>query len=92
MAQPIKDKVLEIIATRAMVSVDAIHAETTPEQLGLDSLGLVESVFAIEDAFDIHVPFNANETTKAGGENGFDISTIGAMIAAVEGLVAATRS
>ena len=31
------------------------------EDLGIDSLGLVESIFAIEEAFDIQVPFNANE-------------------------------
>ena len=33
----------------------------TLDDLGIDSLGLVESIFAIEEAFDISVPFNANE-------------------------------
>ena len=35
--------------------------DATLEDLGIDSLGLVEAVFAIEEAFDIQVPFNANE-------------------------------
>jgi len=44
----------------------------------------VESIFAIEEAFDIQVPFNANEP-DAGD---FDISSVAAIIKAVEGLVA----
>ena len=35
-------------------------------------LGLVEAVFAIEEAFDIQVPFNANDPQKSE----FDISTV----------------
>ena len=54
------------------------------EELGIDSLGLVESIFAIEEEFDITVPFNANEPEKSE----FDISSVAAIIAAVEGLVA----
>ncbi len=74
-----------IIARQAMLSIDQVRLEASPEELGLDSLGLVESIFAIEEAFDISVPFNANET----GQSNFDISTIGAVVAAVEALVAA---
>ena len=51
--------------------------------LGIDSLGLVECIFAIEEAFDINVPFNANEPAKSE----FDISSVAAIVAAVEGLV-----
>ena len=54
------------------------------EQCGIDSLGLVESIFAIEEAFDIDVPFNANEPEKSE----FDISSVAAIITAVEKLVA----
>jgi acyl carrier protein len=52
--------------------------------LGIDSLGLVESIFAIEEAFDIQVPFNANQPEASE----FDISSVAAIIRAVEGLVA----
>jgi acyl carrier protein len=54
------------------------------DDLGIDSLGLVESIFAIEEAFDISVPFNANEPSKSE----FDISSVAAIVAAVEKLVA----
>ena len=78
MSADVKEKIVEIIASD--VSMDA-----TLEDLGVDSLGLVEAIFAIEEAFDIQVPFNANDPT----ESDFDISNIGAIVAAVESLVAA---
>jgi acyl carrier protein len=58
--------------------------DQTLEDLGIDSLGLVESIFAIEEAFDIQVPFNANEPEKSD----FDISSVAAIVKAVEQLVA----
>jgi len=58
--------------------------DSTLEQLGIDSLGLVECIFAIEEAFDIQVPFNANDPT----EGDFDISSVARIIAGVETLVA----
>jgi acyl carrier protein len=45
---------------------------------------VVESIFAIEEEFDIEVPFNAN----APGESEFDISSVATIISAVETLVA----
>ncbi len=81
--QSIRQKVLEIIAEQAVLDVSDIKADATPESLGLDSLGLVEAVFAIEEQFDVSVPFNANEP----GKSGFDISSVDSMISAVESLV-----
>lgn len=80
----LREKVMEIIAQQAFLDVSVITLDSRPADLGLDSLGLVEAIFAIEEAFDISVPFNANDP----GQSGFDISTIGAIVAAVEGLVA----
>jgi acyl carrier protein len=62
--------------------------DATLDDLGIDSLGLVESIFAIEEAFDIQVPFNANEPT----ESDFDISSVGAIVAGIEKLVADQKS
>lgn len=76
-------KVREIIAEQAVLDVTEVTPEATPESLGIDSLGLVESIFAIEEAFDIQVPFNANNPP----ESGFDISSVAAIIRAVETLV-----
>ncbi len=88
MGESISDKVIRIIAEQAMLEVSDISPAQTPEELGIDSLGLVESIFAIEEAFDIEVPFNANEPDKSA----FDISSVAAIVAAVEKLVAEQRS
>ena len=80
----VKDKVIAIIAEQAVLDVADVTMDSTMESLGIDSLGLVESIFAIEEAFDISIPFNANEPEKSD----FDISNMGAIIAAVEKLVA----
>ncbi len=85
MAQTVKDRVVAIIAEQAVLDPSDIRPEATLESLGIDSLGLVESIFAIEEAFDISVPFNANDPS----ESGFDISTVASIVAAVEALVAA---
>ncbi len=81
----IKDQVIAIIADQAMLEPSDIKLDNTLEDIGIDSLGLVESIFAIEESFDITVPFNANNPT----ESEFDISSVAAIIAAVEKLKAA---
>lgn len=84
MSNDVRDRIIAIIAEQAMLDPSEISPEATPADLGIDSLGLVESIFAIEEAFDISIPFNANEPSQSG----FDISSMGAIIAAVEKLVA----
>lgn len=85
MAESVKDKIVEIIAEQAVLQPSDVTMDATLEDLGVDSLGLVEAIFAIEEAFDIQVPFNANDPS----ESDFDVSNIGAIIAAVESLIAA---
>ncbi|MFM1862539.1 MAG: acyl carrier protein [Gemmobacter sp.] len=85
MTTSVRDSVLAIIAEQAVLEVSDLHDTMTLADLGLDSLGLVEAIFAIEEAFDVSVPFNANDPTAGD----FDISSVGAMVAAVEALVAA---
>jgi len=85
MSQTVQDKVIEIIAEQAVLDVADVSLQSTLEELGIDSLGLVESIFAIEEAFDIQVPFNANDP-EANAE--FDISSVASIVAAVEKLVA----
>ncbi len=78
----IKDQVITIIAAQAMLEPADISLAHSLEDIGIDSLGLVESIFAIEETFDITVPFNANDP-RAGD---FDISSVASIIAAVEKL------
>ena len=80
----IKEQVIAIIADQAMLEPADIAMDQTLEDIGIDSLGLVESIFAIEETFDISVPFNANDPQASD----FDISSIAAIVAAVEKLVA----
>ena len=84
MTEAVALTVRRIIAAQAMIDPEAVTMDATPQALGLDSLGLVEAIFAIEEAFDITVPFNANDT----GENRFDMATVGAVVAAVRALIA----
>lgn len=84
MTESIKDRVIAIIAGQAVLDIADVTPDSTLDSLGIDSLGLVEAIFAIEEAFDISVPFNAN----APEQSDFDISSVAAIIAAVEGLVA----
>lgn len=79
----IQEKVIEIIAEQAVLEPSDVKMESTLEELGIDSMALVESIFAIEEAFDISVPFNANDPT----ESDFDISSVASIVAAVENLV-----
>ncbi len=81
----IEGKVIEIIAEQAMLEPSDVSAQTKLQDIGIDSLGVVESIFAIEEAFDISVPFNANEPEKSE----FDISTVHSIANAIHGLLTA---
>lgn len=80
----IKSRVIQIIAEQAVLEPSDIAPDSTLESLGIDSLGLVESIFSIEEAFDISIPFNANEPEKSD----FDISSVASIVAGIEALVA----
>lgn len=80
----IQDRVIRIIADQAVLDPGDVTLDSTLDSLGIDSLGLVESIFAIEEAFDISVPFNANNPA----ESDFDISSVRSIIAGIERLIA----
>ena len=76
--------VIDIIAEQAILEPDDITLESTLESLGIDSMGLVESIFAIEEAFDIQIPFNANDPS----DGDFNVSSVASIISGIEKLVA----
>ena len=80
----IKTKVIEILAEQAVLDISDVTLESTLESLGIDSLGIVESIFAIEEVFDINIPFNANDPS----ESDFDISDVAAIVQGIEKLLA----
>ncbi|MFT5067404.1 MAG: acyl carrier protein [Yoonia sp.] len=79
-----QDQVIAILAEQAMLDTSDVALDNSLDDLGIDSMSLVESIFAIEEAFDITVPFNANNPT----ESAFDISTVASIIMAVDKLKA----
>lgn len=80
----VEKKVIEIIAELAVLEVEDVSLESSLDSLGIDSLGLVESIFAIEETFDIQIPFNANDPQNSD----FDISSVATIIAGIQELVA----
>lgn len=84
MSGNVEQKIIEIIAEQAVLEPSDIGLDQSLEDLGVDSMGLVEAIFSIEESFDIQVPFNANEP-DAGD---FDISSVSAIVRAVERLIA----
>jgi len=80
----IQDRVIGIIAEQAVLEPADVSLDSTLEDLGIDSLGLVESIFAIEEEFDISIPFNANEPQASD----LDISNVAAIISGIEKLMA----
>lgn len=78
-------RVREIVALHSQRSLDEIALTDRISDLGLDSLGVVEVIFALEESFDISVPFNGNDPNQGA----LDLSTVGALVKAVEGVIAA---
>lgn len=85
MTQQIGPRVIEIVAEQALLMPEDVTPETSLEELGLDSLAVVEIVFRLEEAFDITVPFNANDPAASG----FALARVGQIIDGVNRLVAA---
>ncbi len=83
MSNSVKERVVKIIAEQALMEPSEVSLEHTLEDLSIDSMALVEAIFAIEEEFDIQVPFNANEPNASD----FDISSVSSIISAVEKLV-----
>lgn len=83
MSNSINERVVKIIAEQALMEPSDVSLDQTLEDLSIDSMALVEAIFAIEEEFDIQVPFNAN----APDSSDFDISSVSSIITAVEKLV-----
>ncbi|SDW47999.1 acyl carrier protein [Roseicitreum antarcticum] len=84
MTYALTDEVVGIVAEQALCDPRDVSLDATLSELGIDSLGLVECIFAIEERFDVTVPFNANTP----GDTGFDTRTVRALVEGVESLVA----
>ncbi len=52
----IATKVLQILTKQARQKPAQVTRETTLESLGIDSLGMVEIIFSLEEEFNISIP------------------------------------
>ncbi|MGV8944111.1 acyl carrier protein [Thermomonas sp.] len=78
MSQEIADQVLDIVAKHVDGDRATLTREATLKDLGVDSLGAIETIFDIEEHFDINFPDR---------DPNLDDGTIGSLISAVEGLL-----
>jgi acyl carrier protein len=74
-------EVKQIIAKQARVPIDQLTVDTRLETLGIESIDVIEIVFAIEEKFGVTLPFNANESAVA------EFETIGKVADAVKAVV-----
>jgi acyl carrier protein len=73
MEDPRVARILAIMAKETFVDRDKLVPEATIESLGIASLDVVQTVFAIEEEFDIQIPV-------AGGGGGLEFATVKALL------------
>ena len=88
MENSVKETVIEILAEQALLETKDVYDNSSLESLGIDSLALVEVIFSLEAAFDITIPFNANDP----GSTNFDISSVSSVVSAVESIIESSIS
>ncbi len=60
------DAVSSVLVDQFHVEAASVGAEVALDQLGLDSLALMEFVFAVEDRFDVRIPEDRLDPRQAG--------------------------
>jgi acyl carrier protein len=87
--EAITDEVTRIISKELKVPLERLTPDTALRDLGVESLDLIEIIFALEEKFDISIPYDANEAPAAGtaGTALGKFETIGQISAAVKGLI-----
>ena len=76
----IQDTVVKILAEKALLKPGDVKLDFSISDLGLDSLGVVEIIFALEEQFDIEIDVNFNNLNSSD----FDISTVQEIIKSIE--------
>ena len=76
--------IFQIIAKEAETDAAGLTLDTKLADLYLQSIDMVELVFAIEDQYDIEIPYSPNPQNSAG----VAFEAIGDIVAAVDKLVA----
>ena len=82
MKAEIQKKVTDLIADQIGLNSDQISLESSFEDLNIDSVGLVELVFSIEEYFEINIPFEELEEQDLKEK----FSTVQSLIEVISGL------
>jgi acyl carrier protein len=75
-----EEKIYDIIAEKADVGRAKLNRDAKLEDLEIESLDIVEIIFAVEEEFDIQVPYNANDQE-------IEFETVGQVIDAVQKVI-----
>ena len=84
--QDIAGDIIALIAETKDVDRGTIELDTSLADLGFDSFDIIEFVFAVEQRFDIDVPYRPNDT------GALEFETVSQVVAAVEKVVAEQRA
>ena len=93
------DDVRVIIAKSLNIPIERLTADSRLDELGAESLDVIEIVFGLEEKFDITIPLKADEATRltTSGTSGIQdktgqempFSTVGDVADIVQKLIAA---
>jgi acyl carrier protein len=83
----IVDEVRQIIAKTLKIPVDELKPDSRLDDIGAESLDVIEIVFELEEKFGISIPFQANEAGKTGEPSKLPFATIADVAKAVQQLV-----
>jgi len=75
------DEVRQVISKQARIPIEQLTADTKLADVGIESLDVIEIVFALEEKFNVSLPFNANESAAA------EFETIGKVADALKKVV-----
>jgi acyl carrier protein len=76
------DEITKIISKHSSLGVEALTPETRLDEIGIESLDLVEIMFEIEERFGIEVPHNTN------AESRLEFKTVGEIVEGVRSILA----
>jgi acyl carrier protein len=79
------DEILDVVAQKAMVDRGLLMPDAKLSDLNINSLDMVDVMFALEEKFGIELPFNANTPAD-------EFETVGDVIAYVEKQIAEKRA
>lgn len=88
MRAAVQAEVLEVLASVLKFDPKTFQGDLSLAESGVDSLGLVESLFVIEERFNVSLPYNANE--QDGGTD--SLQSLGQLLDQVVDLVLAQRA